>query len=109
MVVVARLAASVAGVPCHDDVDFEPDELGRKRRPPLASPLGPSKLEGDVLALRVTEIAESFSQWLPGQVGEKAYPRDRRRWLLRLGLERRGEEAERDAGDERPPVHQSIT
>src|SRR5216683_2806260 len=77
----------------HDDVDCEPNQLGRKRRPPLASPLGPSKLEDDVLALRVTEIAQSFSQWLPGQVGEKGYPRHRRRWLLPLGGERRGEQA----------------
>src|SRR6266567_5507907 len=88
----------------HDDVDFEPDELGRKRRPPLASPLGPSKLEGDVLALRVTEVAQSFSQWLPGQVGEKAYPRDRRRWLLRPGGERRGEETARHRREKRPSL-----
>src|SRR5207249_11994495 len=55
----------------HDDFDFEPDQLSRKSRPPLASPLGPSKLEDDVLPLRVTEIAQPFPQWLPGQVGEK--------------------------------------
>jgi hypothetical protein len=29
--------------------------------------------------------------------------------LLRPGGERRGEEAERDAGDECPPIHHSIT
>jgi hypothetical protein len=98
----------------YDDINLERNQFGRKSGEPLKLPLGISVFDHDVAALDVTEVAQSLTEGL-GQVGttgqaarQEAYSSDRGR-LLPLGGERRGEEAERDAGDERPPVHYSIT
>ena len=101
IVVVACLAASDRRIrPRHDDVDLEPDQLGRESGEPLVLSLRPSVLDHDVLALDVAELAQPSPERLDEMLGrhgrgrghEEADPIDLPR-LLRLGGERRGEEA----------------
>jgi hypothetical protein len=77
---------------------------------PLRFALGPSVLDDDVPAFRVTELAETFTKALyqgrrrvgraTGEVADSVHlPR-----LLRLGAERRGEDGSH-ASDERAAVH----
>jgi hypothetical protein len=72
-------------------------------------------VDDNILALNPPELAqplpERVEQGRPigrGRQTKKTYPRHLPR-LLRLGGERRGEEAARQGPEERPPVHHSIT
>ena len=82
----------------HDDINLERNQFGRESGEPLELPLGISVFDHEVAALDVTEITQSLEEGL-SQVGDsgrvapqEAYSRDLGR-LLRLGGERRGEEA----------------
>ena len=44
---------------CHDDINFEPHQLSRKLREPIAPPLGVSVLAGNVLSFYVATFAQS--------------------------------------------------
>jgi hypothetical protein len=97
-----------------DDINFERNQFGRESAEPLELSLGISVFDHDVAPLDVTEVTQSLTEglWQVGARGhvvrQVAYSRDPVR-LLRLGGERRGEEAAGDAHDERSPVHYSIT
>jgi hypothetical protein len=88
-----------------DDINLERNQFGRKSREPLELPLGRSVFNHDVAALDVAEVTQSLEEGIP-QVGvsarvelQEAYSRDLAR-RLRLGDERRGEEATRDDRNE---------
>ncbi len=99
-----------------DDIDLETGEFGRQSRKALDSPVRRSVFNQDVLALHIAVLAQSLPQGVdprrlkrlerPGH--QVTYPCNLPR-LLRFGGERRGEDGTRDAGDERSPVHHSIT
>src|SRR5262249_57074126 len=90
----------------HDDVDLEPDQLGRKLREAIFVPLRPAVLDGDALALDVAEIAESLAErledlWLQRRRGGAEVPDARQSpRLLRPSDARRGEEAARERAHE---------
>ena len=115
IVVVAFLAASGCGRRRRDDdVDLQPDQLGREVGQPVEPTLRESILDDDVLALDPPELTQPFPERLAGTAvtggragREEADPIDLPR-RLRLGGERRGEEAE-GASDEGSPVHYWIT
>ena len=116
IVSVAFLAAVTPWRPQrHDDVHLEPDQLGRQVGQPVDPILRISIVDDNILALNPPELAqpmpERVEQVRPigrGRRAKKTYPRHLSR-LLRVGGERRGEEATRQAADERPPIHHSIT
>ena len=69
-------------------------------------------LDDDVASFDVPEVDESSTESLPKRLGRaKRQHTDAGNCVrrLRLDAERRGEEADRDAGDECPPIHHSIT
>ena len=76
----------------------------------LKAALRVSNLEGDGLAFNVAEPSESFAKSLQEWIGLRSggQPADARHLasLLRLGGERRGEEAASTAHEERSSVHQ---
>jgi len=85
-------------------------QLGCKGGEPLILPLGISVFGLDVATLDVTEVTQSLAEGL-GQVGgssqvdrQVAYSRDLGR-LLRVGSERRGEEAASQGAEERASVY----
>ena len=47
-----------------NDVDLEPDQLGRQTREPIVSGLGVAGLEHHVLALDIAELAEAKTKRL---------------------------------------------
>ena len=61
IVLVAFLAAWISDVPscCHDDINLETHQLGRKLREPIALPLRISVLDSDVLSFYVAKLAQS--------------------------------------------------
>ena len=93
-----------------DDVHLELDQLGRERGKALLLGVGPPAEVHDVLRLDVAQIPERLSQrqrWRairrPRAAGQESdAPRLAPR--LRLGGERRRDQAERDADDEGAPV-----
>src|SRR5499426_197747 len=85
---------------CDDEVHLEPDQLGRQVGQPVDPILRISIVDDDILALNPPELAqplpERVEQGRPigtGREAKKTYPRHLSR-LLRVGGERRGEEAE---------------
>ena len=94
----------------HDDINLERNQFGRKSGEPLELPLGISVFDHEVAALDVTEVTQSLKEGLSqvgisGQVARQvAYSSDLGR-LLRLGGERRGEEAEGCPTEKPAPVH----
>src|SRR5260370_9522401 len=95
----------------YDDVDLEAHQLGGQLGQLSESAFGPSVLEIDVPSLRVAEVAKASSE--PIQCGGGGSPQEPEPWhlppLLRLGRERRGEEAATDHSNKRSSVHHSIT
>ena len=69
----------------------------------------------DILAFDIAQFTQALPETLdrvgPNGTGRRAKSSNPRHLprRLRLGGERRGEEATRQAADERPPVHHSIT
>ena len=61
IVLVAFLAAWTVKVPscCHDDINLETHQLGRKLGEPIRLPLRISVLDGDVLSFDVATLAQS--------------------------------------------------
>jgi hypothetical protein len=53
--------------PHHDDVDVQPDELSREGGEAMRLAPRPSLLDGDVLSLCVTQVAQALPECL-GQV-----------------------------------------
>ena len=100
---------------CHDDVDLEPDQLGRNLREAIFVPLRPAVLDGDALALDVAEVAESLAERLEDlglqrRRGGAEVPEARQSpRLLRPSDQRRGEEAPGHGTEECSPLHYSIT
>ena len=96
----------------HDDINLERNQFGRKSGEPLELPLGISVFDYEVATLHVTEVTQPLAEGLlevRGRVERQvAYSKDLGR-LLPLGGERRGEETARNAGNEGPPIHYSIT
>ena len=98
----------------HDDINLERNQFGRKSGEPLGLPLGISVFNHEVAALDVTEVTQSLEEGLlqvgiSGQVGRQVADSSDLGRLLRLGGERRGEEAASQSRQERAPVHHSIT
>jgi hypothetical protein len=98
-----------------DKVNLEPDQLLREGGKSLGPTVSRAILDHDVLSLRVSELLEPLPECR--QVGgvrcgrhyfQQAHAIDLPA-LLRLGGERRGEEAAGDDSKERSPVHYSIT
>ena len=93
-----------------DDVDLEPDQLGREVGQPVESTLCKSILDGKILALNPPELAEPLPERLNeiSAVGRAAreitYPVDLSR-RLRPGGERRGNEAQTHHAEEGSSVH----
>src|SRR6185295_5631688 len=94
----------------HDDINLERNQFGRKSREPLDLPLGRSVFDHDVAALDVAEVVQSLEEG-PSQVGvsvrderQEAYSRGLGRHLLRLGSERRDEEATTEGREERTSI-----
>jgi hypothetical protein len=113
IVVVAFCAAATAWVVCcDDDFNLERHQLGGQLGEPFDSRMPPSPFNGDVLPLHVAKLTQSGAEGIAGTEErirlEHSNPRNLRQ-LLRLGGDRRGEEAACQAADERPPVHHSIT
>jgi hypothetical protein len=85
--------------------------LGSKCRIAIASAFRPSIVEKDVLPFYVSEFLEPVLKSVEGSGGRRrtraqdADPRDLTRLLLRLGGERRSEEATHNAFDECAPIH----
>ena len=101
--------------PRYDEVHLEPDQLGREAGQPVDPILRISIVDDNILALNPPELAqplpERVEQGRPigrGRQTKKTYPR-RLSHLLRLGGERRGEEAASHGAEERTSVHHSIT
>jgi hypothetical protein len=98
----------------HDDINLERDQFGRQSGKALRLPLGISVFDRDVAALDVTEVAQSLEEGLEpvGASGpverQVAYASDLGR-LLRLGGERRREEAARHGVEEGAAMHYWIT
>ena len=97
-----------------EDIDVEPNEIGRERRHRLRLLSAKSILQRDRPPLDIAELAQSFAEradtpngLVDGAVTEDAHRRDSGR-LLGLSGERRGEETE-GASDEGAPVHYWIT
>ena len=86
-----------------DDVNVKPDQFRRDSGEPPHLPLGKSVFDLDVATFDVAEVTQVLEQDLSpvsGRVGpQPAYSRDLPR-LLRLGGERRGEEARRHGREE---------
>ena len=60
IVLVAFLAARIAGPSCYqDDINLETHQLGRKLREPIDLALRISVLDGDVLSFYVAKLAQS--------------------------------------------------
>ena len=97
----------------HDDIDLQPDELCEKLRKPVELSVRRPEFDDEVLALHVAELAQTVARGLPQMAADIATFEKRDssdpRASLPLSGERRGKEAERDAGDECPPVHYSMT
>ena len=97
--------------PRHDRIDVQPDELRHQRRQPLDLAVGESVLEPEILPLDVAQPPEPVLErpqdparsglGFPTSRGRPDTPSHR----LRLGGERRGEEAEEPRRDECAPVH----
>ena len=67
MVVVAFFAANAGGVPCdHDQINLKTNQVRRKLRQALRLLLGKSVLDGDILSLNPSKLA----QLLPERVHE---------------------------------------
>src|SRR5262249_9594046 len=100
---------------CDDQVHLEPDQLGRQAGQPVDPTLRISIVDDNILALKPPELAqplpERVEQERPigrGREAKKTYPRHLSR-LLRVGGERRGEEAPPEHTYERSTLHYSIT
>src|SRR6185369_1501051 len=91
----------------HQDVDLEPEKLGREIGEPLAHTVRIAILDDDVLALTVAKLTQPLLECGEKGIGRRKLPDDSdpgdlpRR--LRLGGRRRGEQDdddhERDPGD----------
>ena len=95
----------------YDEVHLEPDQLGRQVGQPVDPILRISIVDDNILALNPPELAqplpERVEQGWPigrGRQAKKSYPRHLSR-LLRVGGERRGDEAARDGGHESASRH----
>src|SRR5882724_3069052 len=94
----------------HDDINLERNQFGRESGEPLKLPFGGSVFDHEVTALDVTEVTQSLKEGLSllrvsGQVSRQvAYSSDLGR-LLRLGGERRGEEAASNHCHKRSALH----
>jgi hypothetical protein len=87
----------------YDDVNLETDQLGRHVRKPVQLPLRPSVLNGDVLVLNPTELAQPSLErllrtWDWGTARQETDPVDFPR-LLRVGCERRREDTKGEHDD----------
>lgn len=91
----------------HDDLRFEPDQLGREGWEPVVLSLGRSVLDDKVLprhpptlAERLLECLKQMLRRLAADGQQKPDPVDLPR-LLRLGSDRRSEQTKGEGGDER--------
>src|SRR5262249_10853376 len=96
----------------HDDGRLHPDQIGREGRVSIIISLRPSWLDLDVLAVHITELAqtqtEGFESPQPYRVGRRArrqiaYPGNPIT-LLSLRCERGGEDISHEYADEPSPV-----
>jgi hypothetical protein len=99
------------GTGCHDQADVGSEEFGRKGRKPVELPCVPPVLDLEIAPFDIAKgaqaLAECFPFWTVGGTENPDPPDLSRR--LRLGGERRGEEAASQGAEERSPVHHSIT
>src|SRR4029077_18713127 len=95
-----------------ENVDLESDQLGRERLKSLGSALRVTDLQDDVAALDVTELAETLKERSESDVGPCSFPESARQEAdppdlprrLRLGSERRGQDAGSQRGEELPSI-----
>src|SRR5215470_9415608 len=96
-----------------DHVDAETDQLGSELRESIGSPFGEAIINGEVAALGVAELPHALTECAQevrqraGELIQEADPCDP--VLLRLGGERRGEEAAGYGTEECAALHYSIT
>ena len=65
MVVVAFFAANAAGVPCdHDQINLKTNQVRRKLRQALILLLGKPVLDGDILSLDPSKLAQLLPERL---------------------------------------------
>jgi hypothetical protein len=98
-----------------NDVDVQTNEFGDERREAICSSFGPPFLDDNVFSFDVPQLAQSPTKCIDADrvtgsrpTAEKSYPRDFG-WLLRSGREWRTENGSARDGDERSPIHHSIT
>ncbi len=96
----------------HDDIDIETNELRRELGKTVVLTVRPAKLDGYVLALHVTEVAQSrperFDAGGPSRCGgctQEGDPGQLPGPLLRDRGKRRDKNARRRRRDECPSVH----
>src|SRR5262245_39823772 len=92
-----------------NDIDLEPNKLGRDLCEPAGASIGPAILDREVATLYPTEFAQplhkSGSPWSPGQGRGRAKKSDGRqvRWLLRPRRERPCRRAANQRNEPTPP------
>jgi hypothetical protein len=98
-------SADRGDAPCDNHVHLEPDQLGRQVAEPLETPLRIAVLNDEVLALDITEVAQTLPKGLQSRIGidgmaalESTDPVHFRR-LLCLGCERRYEHTQGERDD----------
>ena len=65
MVVVAFFAANAGGIPCdHDQINLKTNQVRRKLRQALSLLLGKSVLDGDILSLNPSKLAQLLPERL---------------------------------------------
>ena len=98
-----------------DEVDLQANQFCREVGQPVVLPFGPAVLDGEVLPLHVAEVVKTLPEGLHevgvtsrGGAAQESEPVDLG-LRLRIGGERRGEEAAGQRADKRAPVHYWIT
>src|SRR5262249_17330150 len=98
-----------------NQINVQPDQFRDEIRVPFSLALGEPVLDGDILVSDPAEVAQALFERLDVRRGGRRGPTpqipdlgDLLR-LLRLGGERRSEEAASDHAKERPSLHHSIT
>jgi hypothetical protein len=98
-----------------DHVDREPDQFGGELGQSFELPSCPAELDDEILSLHVSQVAEAVAKRLrvlgvsSRRVASEIADAGNLPGRLRLGDERRSEEAASQNADEGPAVHYSIT
>src|SRR5579872_2339886 len=98
--------------PSHDDIDFQPHELGRDFREPFAPPFGPAVFDRDGAAVDPAEftkpLVKSSDKMAPGGRRADAEKPNGGKLLLRAGCERHTRRRAAKSRDEFAPLHADV-